>query len=194
MIAFLKGKIIDTLSDNTVILDVNGVGYEVEITGMGIKIGEECRLYIYTSFSTDAIHLYGFNTNDDLEVFKQLISVNKIGPKLAMSLLTNLSVSEIIEAIVSEDEKKLQVKGVGIKTAKRIVLDLKDKYKDYQSSASSAKGGGFLGKTEEYIEALEGLVALGYTKNEIDNVISKIEINDEDSTQIIIKKVLANLR
>ncbi len=131
MIAYLKGKITDIAEEN-VVLEVNDIGYNVKITGRTLGMlpaaGEEVKIYTYTYVREDAIHLYGFLTRDDLKMFKLLITVNGIGPKGALAVLSVMDADELRFAIISGDAKAIaKAPGIGGKTAERAILDLKDK-------------------------------------------------------------------
>ncbi len=131
MIAFVKGKIED-LSEENVVVDVGGVGINVKISAGTFNLlpgmGGEVKLYTYTSVREDAFNLFGFLTRDELELFKKLITVNGIGPKGGLSILSVMSADELRFAIVSGDWAAIaKAPGVGKKTAERVILDLRDK-------------------------------------------------------------------
>ena len=132
MIAFLKGKLIQK-DPNHVVIEVNGVGYHVHIslqTYTEIKDQENVLLYTHLSIREDAHVLFGFSNEAERKLFQQLISVNGVGPNTAIVMLSYMSSSEIKNAIVSEDAVALQkIKGIGGKTALRVIIELKDKLK-----------------------------------------------------------------
>jgi Holliday junction DNA helicase RuvA len=163
MIAFLKGKL--THKEPTcVIIDVNGVGYKVNIslnTFSEIKDREDIRLATYLQVREDAHILYGFSNEAEKAMFQHLISVNGVGPGTAMVILSYLPPLELNSAIVREDAATLQsVKGIGGKTALRIILELKDKLRKEPLDASNI---GFAHNTMRQ-EALSALVTLGITR------------------------------
>ena len=130
MIAFLRGKVLTTTAE-TVILDVNGVGYEVYCTGSvfrKITVGAVAELYTYLQVKEDGITLFGFDTPKEKELFLKLISVSGVGPKLGISILAALSADDFAFAVATADVKRLSaVKGLGKKTAEKIVLELHGK-------------------------------------------------------------------
>ena len=131
MIAFVKGRI-DDISEENVVLDVGGIGYNIKIsTGTAASlpgIGEEIKLYTYTCVREDMFSLFGFLTRDELEIFKKLITVNGIGPKGGLAILSAMSADDLRFAIISGDAASIsKAPGIGKKTAERVILDLKDK-------------------------------------------------------------------
>ena len=130
MIAFVNG-IVEDYSEEAVILDVNGIGYEIKISGDTAaalpSIGERMKLYTYTYVREDAFCLYGFLTKDDLEIFKKLITVSGIGPKGGLAVLSVMSADDLRFAIMSGDAKMIATApGIGKKTAERVILYLRD--------------------------------------------------------------------
>ena len=167
MIAFVKGKIED-LSEENVVVDVGGVGINVKISAGTFNLlpgmGGEVKLYTYTSVREDAFNLFGFLTRDELELFKKLITVNGIGPKGGLSILSVMSADELRFAIVSGDGAAIaKAPGVGKKTAERVILDLRDKisledtliHKEIQASGTGS------GDSHAVNEAVGALTALG---------------------------------
>ncbi|MCR5685255.1 MAG: Holliday junction branch migration protein RuvA [Lachnospiraceae bacterium] len=131
MISYVRGELLFT-TDGAVVIDTGGIGVEVNVTSPVLAMLEnksgEIELYTYLNVKEDAMTLFGFTTRRDLKLFKQLITVNGIGPKSALSILSNMSSSDLIAAILSEDDKTIaKTPGVGAKSASRIVIDLKDK-------------------------------------------------------------------
>jgi Holliday junction DNA helicase RuvA len=164
MIAYLKGKLVH--KDPThAIVEVNGIGYQVGIslhTFSQIKDKEDIKLATYLHVREDAHILFGFAGEAEKQMFQQLISVNGIGPSTAMVVLSYLPPDELRSAIVSEDAAALQsVKGIGGKTAQRLILELKDKLK--KESMEIASGSGVVRNTLRQ-EALTALITLGIAK------------------------------
>ena len=131
MIAYLNG-ILAEIEEENIVIEVNGIGYNVRIpagmAGRLPQIGEVVKLYTYTSVREDAIGLYGFLSRDDLNMYRQLITVSGIGPKGGLSVLSAMSADELRMAVISQDAKAIaKAPGVGTKTAQRIILELKDK-------------------------------------------------------------------
>ncbi len=144
MIAFLKG-ILEEKTPSVALLDVNGVGYEVFISLSTYDrlpaSGSPCKLYIYHHIREDAQLLFGFAQPGEKEMFRRLIEVNGVGPKLALSVLSGLTVSELSLAISESNVKRISsVHGIGKKTAERIVVELRDKINPFEAIAGAASG------------------------------------------------------
>jgi holliday junction DNA helicase RuvA len=179
MISYLKGKII--LERPTfLIIDVSGVGYKVSIIPkIDYKIQEIISLYCYQHIREDASDLYGFSAYEELELFEKLLSVNGVGPKAAMTVMSLAPTEKIIEAITTEDSNFfLSAPGIGKKVAIKIILDLKSKISGMQFTGAISGG-----RVKE--EVVDGLVMLGYKKPEIDKVISILPKNLEKSEEQI---------
>ena len=174
MIAFLKGRLAHKEA-TYVILDVNGVGYRVFIslnTYSAIKNEEACTLFTHFHVKEDAQLLYGFTQTAEKQTFQLLISISGVGPNTALMVLSTLSAAELKNAIVSDDVKTIQaVKGIGAKTAQRIILELKDKI-----LKEGVEPEGHLNSSSNRIkeEALTALVTLGISKNVAEKSIMKI--------------------
>ncbi len=199
MIEFLRGKIANTKEDS-VCLDVNGVGYLVMISpATGALLppeGEEACLYTHMSVREDGVSLYGFSSYDDLSLFKLLITVSGIGPKSALSILSSLSGDGLRLAVVSGDSKSISLApGVGKKTAERIIIDLKDKLDNPSFSSvageDSFKGAGrVIDSARE--EAVEALTALGYSASEALNAVkgASAALGDGADSEAVLKAAL----
>jgi Holliday junction DNA helicase RuvA len=191
VIGYLKGKIISA-KPTQIILDVNNVGYLIHIsisTFEKISDQNEVSLYIHTYVREDAINLYGFYTEAEKEMFELLISISGIGPKVALSILSGISVEELQSAIQSENVSRLvSVPGVGRKTAERVVLELKSKVGFIETTAS--KGIDFTIKQE----ALLALTTLGYNQKVADKIVRDLLSSNPSLTlEELIKKSLAEL-
>ncbi len=194
MIAYLKGKILEK-NENLIILEVNNVGYEVNIslnTYLTLANKEECELFTYLQVKEDGISLFGFSTKSEKELFTNLITVNGVGPKMAITILSGASITDIVTAIVSEDSKMLsKFKGVGKKTAERIILELKEKL----GETMKLEGGDLASvdlKNDVVNDCIMALVALGLSKSEAVKRI-KENISDSDTVETLIEKILKNL-
>lgn len=200
MIGYLQGKITFLASDFC-FLDVNGVGYRVFITSVArsnLQLNQEVKLYTHLSVREDAMLLYGFINQLEYNVFCKLISVSKIGPKAAVGLLSALTCEKLVWAIQNKQVSLLtNAPGIGKKTAERIVLELKDKLGDLQILPEVLTQQPILiaepqeNNLDTYGEASEALLALGYTKAEINAVLKKI--GNLTSTEEIIKFALKEL-
>lgn len=191
MIGYLKGKIISA-KPTQIILDVNNVGYLIHIsisTFEKISDQNEVSLYIHTYVREDALNLYGFYTEAEKEMFELLISISGIGPKVALSILSGISVEELQSAIQSENVSRLvSVPGVGRKTAERVVLELKSKVGFIETAAS--KGIDFTIKQE----AVLALTTLGYNQKVADKIVRDLlSSNPTFTLEELIKKSLAEL-
>lgn len=172
MIAKIKGKI-EQLKDNYVIIDVGGLGYKVFLTSYATgKIAgqENAELFTYTHVREDVLALYGFLTQEELEMFELLISISGIGPKAALGILTIASVDAIRMAVLNEDTSILtKVSGVGKKTAERVILELKSKV-----AKLPAGSGAGAEKVSSDSELLEALVGMGYSSFEAREAVKNL--------------------
>jgi holliday junction DNA helicase RuvA len=178
MIAYIDGKLAH--KDPTyVIIDVNGIGYQIKIslsTYSSLPAGERCKLHTYLNIKEDAHTLYGFTTIAEKEAFLHLISISGVGPNTGLMILSSLSVEEVQQAILREDVRTIQnVKGIGAKTAQRIILELKDKIKKEAMLTDSMIPS--VSHNTNRAEALSALVTLGFAKNvaekTLDNIIKR---------------------
>ena len=199
MIAFLKGEL-SAIYDDRVIVEVSGVGYNVLMPYSCISvlpgIGNIVKIYTYLSVREDAMWLYGFNTSDELDLYKLLITVNGIGPKAALQLMSYLSIEDLKFAILSSDSKTIsKAPGIGPKTAQRLIIDLKDKIdllntyeaKVQKVSATTSK------LSEPKQEACDALIALGYSQKDAYAAVSQADLDDDASVEDILKTALRNI-
>lgn len=180
MIYSVKGKLIVT-ELNMAVIECGGVGYAVKTSLNSIshlpQIGEEVMMYTYLSIREDAADLYGFYEINELNTFKMLISVTGVGPKAAISILSSIASEKLAFYIASGDAKSITAApGVGLKTAQRIVLDLKDKISKEQltKNFSGVDIPDMQGKTGNSSEAITALEVLGYSRSEATSVITKL--------------------
>ncbi len=191
MIGYLKGNL--TWKEPTqVIIDVQGIGYEVHIslnTYTQIKDAEKCKLYTYLHVKEDAHTLYGFYEPAEKNIFLKLISISGVGPGTGMMICSSLNVGEIQNAIVSEDVTTIKkVKGIGLKTAQRIILELKDKI---IKEGAEVPVPGIPSQQPLKEEALAALLTLGINKNAAEKTISIILKDNHDiSLEELIKQAL----
>lgn len=200
MIAFVKGKI-DSITEENVVVDTGSFGVNVRIsTGTAASlpgIGEEIKLYTYTCVREDMFNLYGFLTRDDLEIFKKLITVNGIGPKGGLAILSVMNADALRFAILSGDAASIaKAPGVGKKTAERVILDLKDKisledtsiHKEMvQTQANSS------GDNHARNEAVEALTALGYPPADALKAVKTVPVMEDMDVETILKLALKNM-
>lgn len=194
MIAYIKGKLIHKEATH-VIIDVNGIGYQIFIslaTFGQIKDEETCKLFTYFHVKEDSQTLYGFITEPDKKFFMDLISVSGIGPNTGMIMQSSLTTQELKAAIMGEDVTTIQqIKGIGAKTAQRVILELKDKVKKEGFSASSDQiSTGFDNNLRS--EALSALVMLGINKAAAQKSIESVLRNSENNITLeqLIKRAL----
>ncbi|MBQ0128758.1 MAG: Holliday junction branch migration protein RuvA [Bacteroidales bacterium] len=190
MYAFISGKVTEK-TPAYVVIDNHGIGYFINITlntftAIGEK--EEVRLYTHTQILEDAHNLFGFYSQKERDLFELLISVSGVGCNTARLILSSLTVSELSNAIANDDAKTIQsVKGIGTKTAQRIVIDLKDKLKkiDVQTEIFSVPNNTIRA------EALSALTILGFNKTAIEKALDKIlKQNPDASVEALIKEAL----
>lgn len=193
MITQLQGKLVEKNPTN-VVIDCNGVGYFVNIslnTYAALPEGEAIKLYTYLQIKEDAHTLYGFLTKAEREVFLLLISVSGVGAGTARTMLSSLTAAQVRNAIVNGEVATIQsVKGIGAKTAQRVVLDLKDKMLKLQDFADASISAVSTHKEE----ALAALEVLGFVRKQAEKVVDKIvQAPDSLSVEDIIKQALKSL-
>lgn len=193
MINHLQGKMLEKNPTN-VVIDCNGVGYFVHIslhTYSQIPSSEAIRLYTHLQVKEDSHTLYGFWEKSEREIFRMLISVSGVGANTARSMLSSLAPQQIVEAIASGDAATIQgIKGIGTKTAQRVIIDLKDKIlKIFGMDEVSAPQ-----NNTSREEALSALETLGYTRKQSEKVLDKIVRDAPEATvESMIKLALKNL-
>ncbi len=175
MIALLRGTLFEKNPDS-IIIDVNGVGYSVGVsrhTSQSLPEGDEhVTLFIHHHITEAGQSLYGFLKREDMALFEELITVKSIGPKLALGILSGMGTSELMEAIVRQDVAALsRVPGIGKKTAERIILELRDRVDKKRNDISVPNGTPDADIAREAIAALE---ALGYRRGSMDQVVATI--------------------
>lgn len=196
MIDYIKGGIAE-LTPATVVVDCNGLGYGVNIslnTYSAIQGKSSCKLYIYEAIREDAYVLYGFADKQERELFLLLISVSGIGGNTARMILSALSPAELCNVISSENANLLKtVKGIGLKTAQRVIIDLKDKIKT-TSGASAISGGMLAMNAEVNDEAVAALTMLGFAPASSQKVVALI-LQEEPNAPVekVIKLALKRL-
>ena len=188
MIGWLKGVIIDRPQPGLIVLDVNGVGYDVEIsllTDLQLEaFKDSIALHIHTIVREDALLLYGFIEQQERSLFRALIKVNSVGPKLAMAILSHMSPNEFIQSIQQQNTMTLnKIPGVGKKTAERLVVEMKDSVVRLQSNNHNVSPeNNVINQANEAICALE---ALGYKRQEASKVVNNIDDGLQSCEQLI---------
>ncbi|MDG2341834.1 MAG: Holliday junction branch migration protein RuvA [Cytophagales bacterium] len=190
MISFIRGKKVE-VAPSKLVLDVNGIGYEINIslrTYSKIKDKDEINIHTYLNVKEDSHTLYGFNNKSEKQTFLSLLSINGVGPSTAIMILSSISADEFNKAIISSDVNKIKsVKGIGLKTAERIILELKDKISIDDISDDFSHS--FDNTIKD--EALSALSSLGISKNivykHVDDILKR---NENISLEDLIKEVL----
>ena len=195
MIAYIKGKL-ETKSSTYVVVDVNGIGYKIFMSGTAIsemaETGEEVKIHTHYYVREDNISLYGFNTQEELKMFELLLSVSGVGAKSAIAMLSAIKPSSFALAVISNDVKALtKIPGVGPKSAQRIILELKDKLKTEQALAETddVEIKTIIANNSNVDEAITALQVLGYTRKEIEKAFERMPSKDL-SVEDLIKQAL----
>ncbi len=206
MIAYVNG-ILENLEEGNAVIDVNGIGVNVNISGSTMDrmpgIGEMVKLYTYTNVKEDAFTLFGFLSRDELNLFKMLITVNGIGPKGGLSILSVMTPDDLRFAIMAGDSKSLaKAPGIGKKTAERITLELRDKLKvsedELLGGGSTVSGDALVseGDNSARDEAVAALVALGYNSADAMKAVRKVLASDKaagEDTEKLLKLALKEM-
>ena len=198
MYAYLKGTVEEITEDNLV-LEAGQIGYNIKVSARTLHsigaIGSYVIIYSYTLVREDSFSLYGFMTRDDLDIFKKLITVNGIGPKGGLAILSVMSADELRFAIVSGDARAIaKAPGVGAKTAERVILDLRDKISlddvisSGENAGCTALDGEDIGNSRN--EAIEALTALGYSGSEALKAVKQVEVTESMDVEDILKAAL----
>lgn len=197
MIAYLKG-IVHSKAENQLVLDVHDVGYLLEISTQTLEElpakGEEAELLVHHHITDNDQRLFGFLGQNEKDLFELLITVKGVGPKLGLTILSGLPAEEITGAIVQKDKGTLsQIKGIGKKTAERMILELKDKVSEmvdatYTSSSSTVSG-------DLKQEAISALQSLGFKKRDSEKAVTMALKNGQsaENVQELVKRALAQL-
>ncbi len=193
MYAFIEGEVCEKLNGSLVLL-ASGVGWQLNCSNNTLQaappVGEKMRCYTYLSVREDAMELFGFATREEKEMFLQLTSVSGIGPKTALGVLGAMPLRDLNLAILLGDVNALsRAPGIGKKTAQRIALELKDKISQADVSAAAAPSQGAVSaaalSSDAVTEAIEALIALGYSSTEARNAISQIKDQTDKPEELI---------
>ena len=204
MIAYVKGKVayLD-VEAGLVVLETGGIGYNIFVPGKEFSRlpprGEEARLYTYLNVREDAMQLFGFLSQDDLKFFRLLIGVNGIGPKAALGILSVFGADDLRFSILAEDEKTIsRAPGIGAKTARKLILELKDKVSFADALEKKLGHGETLPEAEALKnnnanEAVEALVALGYSSSDALKAVRGVDGADSMDVEEILKAALKQM-
>ena len=201
MISYIKGELTEVFED-TVVVETNGIGYNIRVPGSVLdrlpSVGSSVWIYTYLYVKEDAMNLFGFLNRDDLSVFKLLLNVSGIGPKGALAILSTIGPDDLRFAVLSEDVKTISsAPGIGAKTAKRLIIELKDKLKLAEvfetalanKEKTSSENDVMLARNE----AVEALVALGYASAQAMKAVQQVENAEEKDSEQILKEALKKL-
>lgn len=197
MFSYIKG-ILEVKNLNYVVIDVNGIGFKIFMSESAIQrleeTGNAVKIYTHMNVKEDDLSLYGFITNEELRMFELLIGVSGVGAKSAISMLSSITPSKFALAVISNDVKTLtKIPGIGPKSAQRIILELKDKLKTEEAiQTNNIELKTSIVEDNKLEEAVQALKVLGYTRQEIESVLAKIEINTL-TVEDIIRKALSFL-
>jgi Holliday junction DNA helicase RuvA len=197
MIALLTG-IIAYKGPDTLILDVGGVGYRVQIpfsTYFDLPDeGGKTTLHIHTNVKEDAINLYGFRSATEKSFFQFLLSVSGVGPKLARDILSNCRVEDLAAALAHGDITRLSsIPGIGKKTAERLILELRDKVEKLNISLQAKTGSSSVGSTNVRNDVASALVNLGYKELQVNKALNELEAPDGAAMETVLKLALKQL-
>lgn len=204
MISFIRGPLVEKEED-VIVVEAGCVGYNIHVPLSLLEelppLGNEVRIYTYLQVKEDSMSLYGFGSRQELKLFKQLLGVNGIGPKGALGILSAMRPDDLRLAVISGDAKAIaRAPGIGVKTAQRLILDLKDKISAEDmlgmqenrgnTREAAGKGGpkGAAGK-----EAVDALVALGYSAMEAAGAVRKVEVTEAMTAEDVLKASLKYL-
>ncbi len=192
MYEYIKGTYVG-MSRDYIIVENNGIGYKIYTSGSTLakipKMNEEIMLYLQQIVREDFIGVYGFLTKEELNMFNLLLTINGVGAKATLSLLSISNVNNLKYAILSGDEKTItRAPGIGKKMSQRIILELKDKIKPEELHLTEFGDARIDGNTQNASEALEALVALGYSEKEAEKALDSID--KKDSIENIIRNAL----
>lgn len=204
MIAYVRGTLLEATDRSCIVLTSGGVGYELNLTLTALSSlpasGSEVSFYVYTVVREDALELYGFPCFDDREVFQTLISIDRLGPKKALAILSQFGPKELQDVVLREDVKTMSiVPGIGPKSARQILWNLKDKMDKLKSSTIRSGECPVEGDRNEFLDALSGLKSLGYSEDEVRAHLKDIFEEEPDldaagAIRVALKKIAANNR
>ncbi|MGM9917164.1 Holliday junction branch migration protein RuvA [Anaerotignum sp.] len=200
MIAYIKGTL-ERRAESYIIIETGGIGYQVFVSPATLaklpQTGEMVKMFTYFSVKEDGVSLYGFASAEEQEMFHKLLTVSGVGPKGALGFLSQLTPQEIILAIISEDVKTLsKAPGVGRKTAQRVILELKDKFKTEEALSMGEEVQGIVETSvggDAKFEAIDAMTALGYSRSEAAKAVNAVAaegMSTEDILKAALKKMI----
>lgn len=200
MIAYIKGTL-ERRAESYIIIETGGIGYQIFVSPATLaklpQTGEMVKVFTYFSVKEDGVSLYGFASAEEQEMFHKLLTVSGVGPKGALGFLSQLTPQEIILAIISEDVKTLsKAPGVGRKTAQRVILELKDKFKTEEALSMGQEVQGIVETSvggDAKFEAIDAMTALGYSRSEAAKAVNAVAaegMSTEDILKAALKKMI----
>lgn len=200
MISYIKGELV-ACEENRVIVENGGIGYSIFMPSKSVsclpQTGNTVKIHTYLNVKEDAMQLYGFLTKDDLDVFRLVITVNGIGPKGGLAILSQLTPDELRFAVMEKDIKAISAaQGIGKKTAEKLIIELKDKLSIEDCLEKTADPEDVLSTgTEQGVrqDAVQALVALGYGSTDALRAVKNIEINEATTVEDVLKNALKYL-
>ena len=193
MISFISGKI-EYMNHNSIVVNNNGIGYKITTPNSVLEsavVGAEIKVPTYLHIAENIMALYGFYNNEELSLFELLISVSGIGPKGAIGIISQTNPRDFVAAIITEDAKEItKAPGIGLKTAQRLILELKDKLKSIKTE--DLVSGGAKGVSSNKDDAIDALIALGYPLKDVTAVVTSLA-KEVEETEEIIKLALRSL-
>ena len=200
MYSYLKGELVEILEDH-IVVEVNNIGYNIHIPASMIDnftgTGQTVKIYTYLHVKEELMELYGFQTRDDLNIFRLLLSVSGIGPKGALAVLTVMTPDDLRFAVLGEDAKAIaKAPGIGNKTAQRVILELKDKLKledvlEQKLTKAAEDTGNSLSGVKS--EAVQALTALGYSSSEALKAVNRVELTQDSTVEEVLKAALKQM-
>lgn len=200
MISYIEGTVIKIHTDAVDVLTASGIGFHIFVPRSVFKevtsINREIYLYTYLQVKEDGMSLFGFFEDNELECFKRLISVSGVGPKMAMSVLSQLTVTDLHFAVISGDVKTITgAPGVGKKLAEKIIVELKDEFsrESLNSDYDELPAESGMDNTDLYNEAAEALSSLGYSLSEAMKAVRQIPLTEDTTLEDLIKEALKRM-
>ena len=200
MYSYIKGQLAE-IEEDKIVVEAGGIGYNIYTTGQTFQylpsVGEEIKVYTYLHVREDAMLLFGFLTKDELKIYKLLLGVSGIGPKGALAILSVMTTDDLRFAVLGDDAKAIaKAPGVGAKTAQRLILELKDKLKledAFEQKLSHVQAETTTNVNGVKNEAVQALVALGYSSSEALKAMNGIELTPDMEVEDLLKAALKNM-
>lgn len=200
MYSYIKGELVEIM-DDVIVVEAGQIGYNIHIPASMIDnftgTGQEVKIYTYLQVKEDDMQLYGFLTRDDLNIFKLLLGVNGIGPKGALAVLSVMTPDDLRFAVLGEDSKAIaKAPGIGNKTAQRVILELKDKLSledAFEAKTAHVAEANTNSLSSVKNEAVQALVALGYSSSEALKAINGVELTEEITVEEVLKEALKQM-